>query len=220
MFLSSYFPSMHLFVLVASVLTALLEIQIEGKNGFAAKLPTWKLKWWWYKKITNGKLLTGYHVYLNLLLLLFFHLPFLFSEWTLQMELLMFASFCLYTSFWDFLWFILNPAFGWQKYSKTNIWWFTVWLGPFPLDYYSCIGMSTLFAFLLPFAGTKSAMTTLQLIWQGLYAAEAWLFSVCLFLLVPTAIIGVVINFMRKSDIPVVMRKRMTVSLKNKRAFT
>jgi hypothetical protein len=63
-------------------------------------------------------------------------------------------------------------------------------------------------------------MTTLQLIWQGLYAAEAWLFSVCLFLLVPTAIIGVVINFMRKSDIPVVMRKRMTVSLKNKRAFT
>ena len=38
---SIYF-SIHVWLLAVSLLTALLEIQIEGPNGWAAKLPTWR----------------------------------------------------------------------------------------------------------------------------------------------------------------------------------
>ena len=131
-----------------------MEIQIEGKYGFAEKLPTWRIRWQWYAWFSNGKILTGYHLYLNLLLLLFFHTPFLFSGWTLAGELMVLSGFCLFIPCWDFLWFALNPAFGWKRYRKESIWWMRTWYGPFPADYWNGLLSSGALAALIPFASS------------------------------------------------------------------
>jgi hypothetical protein len=47
-----------------------LEIQIEGANGWASALPTWRIETKWLLWLTSGKPLTGYHVWLNALLIL------------------------------------------------------------------------------------------------------------------------------------------------------
>ena len=61
--------------MVVSSIFALLEIQIEGENGWASKLPTWKLKNP-FQKIINWPYITGYHIYLNLLFITVLQLPF------------------------------------------------------------------------------------------------------------------------------------------------
>lgn len=165
-----------------------MEIQIEGKHGFAGKLPTWKYNWAWYKALSNGKVLTGYHVYLNLLLMFFFHFPFVFTPWTLQRELLIAASFMLYVPTWDFLWFVLNPAYGWKRFLKKKIHWFTNWHGPFPYDYYFNLAGSFFVVALLPiFSAYETHGTLLQ---DSAQTLLAWILSAVLFIALPiTALI-------------------------------
>lgn len=121
---------------------AILEIQIEGPNGWAAKLPTWRAKEgsWpdkFFKKVMNQKDLTGYHLALNLFLLLFLHWPFIWSwSWDIISEFEILAIFVLFTGAWDFLWFVLNPKFSLRKFNRENVWWHKKWWGPAPVDYY------------------------------------------------------------------------------------
>jgi|GEM_PF-289766 len=144
----SYFLVLEIFILILSVVTALLEIQIEGPNGWAAKLPTWRYNSSWVRIFYNGKELTGYHLYLNLHLLLLLHLPLLISGWSWFLECTLISLYFAYMVFWDFLWFALNPAYGMQCFKKGNVWWFDKWIGPFPMDYYIMLGVSGFFAFL------------------------------------------------------------------------
>ena len=63
---------------------AILEIQMEGEHGWAAKLPTWRAKPGSkidkiFKKIASQKELTGYHTALMIFLLLFMHWPFIWN---------------------------------------------------------------------------------------------------------------------------------------------
>jgi hypothetical protein len=68
-----------------AVVLAKMEIQIEGVDGFAAKLPTWKIENKWTKLFYSGRPLIGYHLYLMLFEFLMVHLPFiLFFTWSLQ----------------------------------------------------------------------------------------------------------------------------------------
>lgn len=178
------FLGFHAFIFVVSVLTALLEIQIEGKFGFAEKLPTWKVRWAWYRSFSNGKILTGYHLYLNLLLLLFFHTGFVFSGWSLAGELMVLSGFSLYIASWDFLWFALNPAFGLRRFSPKHIWWMRRWYGPFPADYYNSVAISGALASLIPLTtptGPGVAATV-----------TGWAVSVLLMIVVPTVILTVI----------------------------
>ncbi len=139
---------LQLFILVLSIVTALFEIQIEGPHGWATALPTWKVESKWLSFLNNGKPLTGYHLYLNIVQLLMFHFPILFIGWTWSLEWTLLASFCEYFVFWDFLWFLLNPYFGWQRFMRGYIWWFRTWAGHFPLDYYFLLGTSCIFVLL------------------------------------------------------------------------
>jgi hypothetical protein len=41
----------------------------------------------------------------------------------------------VWVSIWDFLWFVLNPAFGWDNFRPENVWWHRGWLGRIPIDY-------------------------------------------------------------------------------------
>jgi hypothetical protein len=119
-----------------SVTLAYLEVQIEGPNGWASALPTWRsfdprLTW-----LAGGRPLTGYHVALNGLLLLALHWPAMFERWTLVDESRVLASFAVMAFVWDFLWFVLNPSFGLQRYDAAHVWWFRHWLFGVPADYW------------------------------------------------------------------------------------
>lgn len=142
------FIALHLFIFIVSVVTALFEIQIEGPNGWAAKLPTWHYASAWVKRYLGISELTGYHLCLMGMLILLFHFPLVLTGWSLYAELTILSGYFAFTVMWDFLWFVLNPAFGWCRYQRDSIWWFPNWLGSFPVNYYIGISISGILAFL------------------------------------------------------------------------
>lgn len=127
-----------LFLFFLSTVFALLEIQIEGKHGWAQNLPTWVYKKDWIINLLNGKYPTGYHtVFILLFFPLFFHLPVFFTKWSIYKECIVIGSFFLLIVVEDFMWFVLNPAFGLKKFSPKNkkIWWHRKWFWKLP-DFY------------------------------------------------------------------------------------
>lgn len=152
-------------MLALSIVTALLEVQIEGEYGWAKKLPTWRYGPPWILRLFNGKELTGYHFWLFSLFLLFFHLPVLFVPWSWMLEFTVLSGLSLFTVFWDYLWFVFNPSFGLRKYNRLNIWWFHNWIGPFPRDYYFGSCLSAFFAVMRGVASGKGTITTSLIEW-------------------------------------------------------
>lgn len=128
------------FLLVTSTLFALLEIQIEGKNGWAAALPTWK------KPVNKKGFLrflsdpnqpqTGYHTYLWAFLFTISHLVFLLTDWTIQKEIYVISYYILLTTVEDFLWFVFNPHYGTKKFKKGLVPWHTNWFLGIPRNYW------------------------------------------------------------------------------------
>jgi len=124
---------------------AILEIQIEGKHGWAEKLPTWRPKPGsklekLFKKLVAERELTGYHTVLMIFLLLFAHLPFIWNwSWSIYAELELLAIYMMFVVFWDFLWFVLNPAYSLRTFGRQTVWWHKKWWGKFPKDYYTTI---------------------------------------------------------------------------------
>ena len=61
-----------------------------------------------------------------------------------------FAAACLFpllAVFWDYLWFVLNPAYTVKRFERGKVWWFEVpWLRRFPRDYYSGVALSIVLA--------------------------------------------------------------------------
>ena len=122
-----------LYLIICALILALLEIQIEGKYGWAKKLPTFKLK----QKI-GIKPITGYHIYFLSFTILLIHLPLFFTGWSLKNELLIIGSWIFIWSLEDFLWFIFNPYFGLKKFNKQNknLWWHQSWFLGLPTFYW------------------------------------------------------------------------------------
>ncbi len=128
------------FLLLTASLFALLEIQIEGKDGWAAKLPTWR------KPVNNKGLLgfladpnqpqTGYHTYLWLFLFTISHIVFLLTSWTIRKEIYVISYYSLLTTVEDFLWFVFNPNYGIKKFKKEEIPWHTNWFLGLPRNYW------------------------------------------------------------------------------------
>lgn len=127
---------------------AILEIQIEGEHGWAEKLPTWRVRPGSkldrvFKKLMSNKEMTGYHLVLNIFLLLFLHWPFIWNlKWTIWSELEALSIFIMFVVIWDFLWFVLNPKLSLRKFGPSRVWWHKKWLGKFPADYYTGILLS------------------------------------------------------------------------------
>ena len=120
------------FMVFMALILALWEIQIEGADGWAAKLPAWRIEKGWVVKLTGGRPLTGYHVFMTLFLLGIIHLPLFFAAWTWRLELLLLGFYVGMAALEDLLWFMLNPAYGIKKFRKGQIWWHKNWWGPFP----------------------------------------------------------------------------------------
>jgi len=124
---------------------AQVEIQIEGAEGWAATLPTWRIEKHWLLDIFwGGRAMTGYHAWVFPFVALVFHLPVFFrGRWTWRMEARIVATIMLFWIIEDALWFGLNPAFGWNKFSAAHIPWHKHWWGPLPVDYWlsSVVGL-------------------------------------------------------------------------------
>jgi len=123
-----------LFGVLCAFLFARLEIQIEGKDGWAGKLPTWRKKVPEFRIIGQEEL-TGYHLYLWSFLLGFAHSVFLFIPWSFSLELHVLSFLLFVILLEDFLWFILNPAFGLKRFNRKDVSWHKTWVGPVPFQY-------------------------------------------------------------------------------------
>ena len=96
----------------------------------------------------GGKPLTGYNLLMFAATLVAFHLPFAFgAPWTVAKELALLAAWISWSAVWDFLWFLLNPAYGWRRFRPGNVWWHRRWLWRLPLDYWVAVAASLALAF-------------------------------------------------------------------------
>ena len=168
------------FFLIAFVL-AHLEIQIEGPHGWAEKLPTWR---WDSRAVRRwfGKPVTGYHLCLVTLILLFVHVPQLYGgSWEREADLL--AMFFLLTVTWDFLWFACNRHFGVGRFRKGHIWWFPTWTLGVPRPYLLMIALSLC-------AGLAPAL------WTGAWAerAQQWGMVFCELLALTVIVTGITLR--------------------------
>lgn len=124
---------------VASVLGALLEIQIEGPAGWAENLPTWSARPRWLRPFLGGRAVTGYHLYAHLLVIVLAHLPFGLGllPFSASAEARILAFIVLFWVLEDFLWFVMNPAFGMNRFRRSEIPWHAgAWWGFMPRDYW------------------------------------------------------------------------------------
>lgn len=126
-------------VAAAAAFFALLEIQIEGPDGWAAGLPTWRVENRWTRWFFSSRPLTGYHLYVHLFIIVVVHAPyglgFVAPSWRAEGRILAFLI--LFWVLEDFLWFVLNPAFGIRRFTREHVWWHApTWIWIMPRDYW------------------------------------------------------------------------------------
>ena len=133
----------------ASLLLAFVEIQIEGPDGWAKNLPTWRDRPDWaapdnlwfrfasgtFRRMSGGNRLTGYHMSLLSFLLVVMLFPVMFAQDRGATALLCLGHFFIMTVTWDFLWFVFNPHYGLKRFKPKFIGWHPRRLGPMPLPY-------------------------------------------------------------------------------------
>ena len=136
------------FIVLLAFLLALWEIQIEGKDGWAAKLPTWRVEKGWLLKLTGGRPLTGYHLFMTLFLIAIVHLPLFFITWGWRLECLLLGFYLGIVLIEDLLWFVLNPHYGIRRFRKGNIWWHKDWWGPVPALYWILLVITFILVYL------------------------------------------------------------------------
>lgn len=132
------FAGLLAWIFLMAALFALLEIQIEGGDGWAARLPTWRvrassrLRW-----LFGNREITGYHVFAFAFMAVVFHLPLvLFGHFSLRMEARILASLAVFWMTEDFLWFVFNPAYGLRRFRPRHIPWHPHWALGVPVDYW------------------------------------------------------------------------------------
>ena len=100
-----------------------VEIQIEGAAGWGANLPTWRIeKHWLLDLFWGGRAMTGYHAWVFPFIAMFFHFPFFFGEpWTGKLQARVVACVIQFWILEDFLWFVLNPAYGLERFNPLDV---------------------------------------------------------------------------------------------------
>jgi len=142
-----------LFWSLFAVIIACVEIEAEGKHGWAEKMPTWyRTTGFWavlYGRLMGGKPLTGYHTFMFFFPALLFHAHFFMGvPWSGAQELKAWAMYFAWCPLWDYFWFVLNPHYT-GKFRKDFVWWHakSPWIfGLFPADYAIALVLSLGFA--------------------------------------------------------------------------
>ena len=124
-------------VLVLAYMFARVEIEIEGEAGWAANLPTWRIEQHPLLIFLGGRALTGYHLWMFSFIALVFHFPLFFmGQWSWRLEATVAACVMLFWIVEDYLWFVINPAFGWRRFKKAHVSWHKHWALGAPVDYW------------------------------------------------------------------------------------
>ena len=127
------------YLLLVSAIFALLEIQIEGKAGWASGLPTWRIETPFTRRLLGARAITGYHVYIHAFVLALVHAPFALGllRFSWNAELRTVAFLILFWIMEDFLWFVFNPEYGIRSFKRERVWWHAQsWWGFMPRDYW------------------------------------------------------------------------------------
>jgi hypothetical protein len=134
-------------VLAGAFIWANLEVQIEGPHGWAKNLPTWRIEKHFLLDIfMGGRALTGFHTWAFSFVAFAFHLPLVWlGRWTWPLECEVLGSLMLFWVVEDFLWFIINPHYGWRRYREQKITWHPRWFLGIPVDHWGMLLMSALF---------------------------------------------------------------------------
>lgn len=125
----------YIFTIILAIITALWEIQVEGKDGWAKLLPTFRINVF-FRKLLGGKSLTGYHIFLLLLFITVFHGLFINELGTLKIEYKIFGLVSWFFVIEDTLWFVFNPRYTWKRFRKQNIEWHNRWFWGLPYTYW------------------------------------------------------------------------------------
>ena len=123
---------------------AQIEIQIEGGAGWAANLPTWRIESHWLLDIFwGGRAMTGYHAWVFPFVALLFQFPLFFmGHWSWRAQARVGSCIMVFWIVEDFLWFVINPAFGIARFSAANVPWHKHWLWLAPMDYWTYSGVA------------------------------------------------------------------------------
>jgi hypothetical protein len=128
-----------IYLFVTALIMAHLEVQIEGAHGWAQNLPTWRIDNSLTRIVLGGRALTGYHLYFHLFVALLLHAPLALGlvPFSAAVELRLFAFLILLWLLEDFLWFLVNPAYGWRAFRSDRIRWHAgSWWGFMPREYW------------------------------------------------------------------------------------
>ena len=137
-----------LFLILLALLHALWEIQIEGKDGWAKKLPCWRINVF-FRKLFGGKPMTGYHFYMFSIWILAFHVPYILLPYSYGLECYIWSALLFYFPVEDFLWFVCNKHYGIKKFKQGKVEWHKKWLLGLPKAYWICWSLSIIL-YLLP----------------------------------------------------------------------
>ena len=121
-----------------SVFFAQVEIQIEGSAGWGKNLPTWRIEDHWLLDLFfGGRPMTGYHAWVLPFMFLIFHFGFVLTQrWSRWLEARALASLIIFWALEDWLWFMLNPAFGPDRFNAAHVPWHKNWFLGVPVDYW------------------------------------------------------------------------------------
>ncbi|TFW09346.1 hypothetical protein E4K72_06460 [Oxalobacteraceae bacterium OM1] len=131
-----------IWVLLLAFFFAEIEIVVEGPAGWAANLPTWRIEQHWLLDVFwGGRAMTGYHAWVFPFIALFFHFPLFFMHhWSWRAEARVLACIMVFWIAEDFLWFVLNPAFGLTRFHPAAVHWHKHWFWHAPADYWIFAG--------------------------------------------------------------------------------
>jgi len=143
-----------IYLFAVALVLAVLEIQIEGRYGWASRLPTWRppansLVTRIFARLMGGKQATGYHLVMFSFVLMLFHWPYLYGwPWTINNWFRTWSLFFSFVVVWDFLWFVCNPAYPLKYFQREVVKWHKHWWGRVPLDY--LVGLLISWLFIVP----------------------------------------------------------------------
>lgn len=113
-----------LFIAIFAILFSMLEIEVEGKDGgWAKNIPTSQ---------SGIGIFTNYHIIMNIMIILVVS----YSTFVLTNNIYIVLFYIIsWFAIEDFCWFVLNPYFTINKYTKEDIWWHSnqTWIYNIPM---------------------------------------------------------------------------------------
>lgn len=173
----------YAFVWFVATLLAALEVEAEGKEGWAYKTATWyRVTGPWgaiFGRMQGNKPATGYHFFLNMIVAVVAVALVVAANYETgllrgDVWLSALARYLVFMPVWDFTWFLLNPDYA-GKIDRQHVWWHATqpWVGPTPVSNTGSFVASFFVAWLAGFPSIHAVCAT----GVALAVCGVWTFS-------------------------------------------